>query len=220
MISPPRPLSFAATILGQVGRVVRVGSHQPWRSCTVAFQVFLCSIGKNTATIEDNIYRLVFSSVCGVIGHTQDWSVVADASTSVQLYANVNLFSSLRGPQVADTAPHVPALHSSGPPQSVSLSDPGISSCTKSATHPPLFSPSPSLPPADRLVCTHTPPFSPCWLFSQKMYPGIRGRGSHVRFSSPWDSAAQWVRTPSISPGVDVGLWKKRGRLGRSVLLL
>lgn len=139
--------------------------------------------------------------------------MVPDASSSVQLCVYVNLFSSPLGPQVADSAPHVPALHSSGPPQSVSvtvsLSDPGISSCTKPATHPSLFSPSPSLPPADRLVCTHLlsllvgscpPPPK-----KKKIQAFTRG-GAHVRFSSPLDSSPQRVRAPSISPGVDVGL--------------
>lgn len=122
---------------------------------TVAFQVFLCAIGKNTAATEDEMYMPACMSVFSISGHTQDGSVVPDASSSVQLCAYVNLFSSPLGPQVADSAPHVPALRSSGPPQSVSHSDPGISSCTKPATHPLLFSPSPSLPPAGRLVCTH-----------------------------------------------------------------
>lgn len=80
------------------------------------------------------------------------------------------------GPQLADTAPHVPPLRSSGLLQSLSVShsDPGISSCTKPATHPPL---PPLLPPPLRQARVYTPPFTPGWLLSPKNDPGIHRRG-------------------------------------------
>lgn len=134
--------------------------------------------------------------------------MVPDASSSVQLCVYVNLFSCPLGPRVA---PHVPALRSSGPPFSLSHSETLASAAVPNLSLIPLFSLRlpPSLPPTGS--CVHTPSFTPCWLLSKKKKrkkkdPGIHRMEDDVRFSSPSDRAPQWVRVPSISPGVDVGL--------------
>ena len=82
-ISPLCPLSFAASIWGQVGRLVRVGSHQRWRSasmhcCVSSVSELRCWKHSNHRGHNVALHVCVSVWVCVVSVHiprTEAWSL-------------------------------------------------------------------------------------------------------------------------------------------------